>query len=68
MKINIYTSLYNFKKELIASINSDIIPNKSDIIKIKGVKYTVNKRIFNIFGDKLCDIDLYVTKSDLSSN
>ena len=68
MKVNIYASGYNFKEDLVSSIDSNIIPDKSDIIKIKNINYTVNKRVFNIFGDKLYDIDLHVIKSDLSSN
>ena len=62
MKVNIYASRYNFKEDLISSIDSNIIPDKSDIIKIKNINYTVNKRVFNIFGDKLYDIDLHVIR------
>ena len=62
MKVNIYASGYNFKEDLISSIDSNIIPDKSDIVKIKNINYTVNKRIFNIFGDKLYDIDLHIIK------
>lgn len=62
MKVNIYASGYNFKEDLVSSIDSNIIPDKSDIIKIKNINYTVNKRIFNIFGDKLYDIDLHVIR------
>lgn len=62
MKVNIYASGYNFKEDLVSSIDSNIIPDKSDIIKIKNINYTVNKRVFNIFGDKLYDIDLHVIK------
>lgn len=62
MKVNIYASEYNFKEDLVSSIDSNIIPDKSDIVKIKNINYTVNKRVFNIFGDKLYDIDLHVIK------
>lgn len=62
MKVNIYASGYNFKEDLVSSIDSNIIPDKSDIVKIKNINYTVNKRVFNIFGDKLYDIDLHVIK------
>lgn len=62
MKVNIYASGYNFKEDLISSIDSNIIHDKSDIVKIKNINYTVNKRVFNIFGDKLYDIDLHVIK------
>lgn len=62
MKVNIYASGYNFKEDLVSSIDSNIIPDKSDIIKIKNINYTVNKRVFNIFGDKLYDIDLHVIR------
>lgn len=62
MKVNIYASEYNFKEDLVSSIDSNIIPDKSDIIKIKNINYTVNKRVFNIFGDKLYDIDLHVIR------
>mgnify|MGYP000576403498 CR=1 FL=1 len=62
MKVNIYASRYNFKEDLVSSIDSNIIPDKFDIIKIKNINYTVNKRVFNIFGDKLYDIDLHVIK------
>lgn len=62
MKVNIYASGYNFKEDLVSSIDSNIIPDKSDIVKIKNINYTVNKRVFNIFGDKLYDIDLHVIR------
>ena len=62
MKVNIYASGYNFKEDLVSSIDSNIIPDKFDIVKIKNINYTVNKRVFNIFGDKLYDIDLLVIK------
>lgn len=62
MKVNIYASGYNFKEDLVSSIDSNIIPGKSDIVKIKNINYTVNKRVFNIFGDKLYDIDLHVIR------
>lgn len=62
MKVNVYTSRYNFKEDLIATIETNVIPDKSDVIKIKNVNYTIYKKVFNIFGDKLCDIDLHVIK------
>lgn len=57
-------------KNILSIIETPIIPNVNEVIKINNTKYKVLKRIYNIVGNTLLDINLQVVKlitNDLSS-
>ena len=62
MKVNFYASDGGFKDELIYSINSSIVPEKGDIIKINNITYYIIKRCFYIKNNEIEFIEVSLTK------
>lgn len=56
-------------KNILSIIETPIVPNVNDLIKINNTKYKVLKRVYNIVGNTLLDINIHVVKlinNDLS--
>lgn len=56
-------------KNILSIIETPIVPNVNELIKINNTKYKVLKRIYNIVGNTLLDINIHVVKlinNDLS--
>ncbi len=57
-------------KNILSIIETPIVPNVNELIKINNTKYKVLKRVYNIVGNTLLDINIHVVKlinNDLSS-
>ena len=57
-------------KNILFIIETPIVPNVNELIKINNTKYKVLKRVYNIVGNTLLDINIHVVKlinNDLSS-
>ena len=56
-------------KNILSIIETPIVPNVNELIKINNTKYKVLKRVYNIVGNTLLDIHIHVVKlinNDLS--
>nr|DAU59474.1 MAG TPA: hypothetical protein [Crassvirales sp.] len=56
-------------KNILSIIETPIVPNVNELIKINNTKYKVLKRVYNIVGNTLLDINIHVVKlinNDLS--
>lgn len=56
-------------KNILSIIETPIVPNVNELIKINNIKYKVLKRVYNIVGNTLLDINIHVVKlinNDLS--
>lgn len=56
-------------KNILSIIETPIVPNVNELIKINNTKYKVLKRVYNIVGNTLLDINVHVVKlinNDLS--
>ena len=56
-------------KNILSIIETPIIPNVNEVIKINNTKYKVLKRVYNIVCNTLLDINIHVVKlinNDLS--
>lgn len=56
-------------KNILSIIETPIVPNVNELIKINNTKYKVLKRVYNIVGSTLLDINIHVVKlinNDLS--
>lgn len=56
-------------KNILSIIETPIVPNVNELIKINNTKYKVLKRVYNIVGNTLLDMNIHVVKlinNDLS--
>lgn len=56
-------------KNILSIIETPIVPNVNELIKINNTKYKVLKLVYNIVGNTLLDINIHVVKlinNDLS--
>lgn len=56
-------------KNILSIIETPIVPNVNELIKINNTKYKILKRVYNIVGNTLLDINIHVVKlinNDLS--
>lgn len=56
-------------KNILSIIETPIVPNVNELIKINNTKYKVLKWVYNIVGNTLLDINIHVVKlvnNDLS--
>ena len=49
-------------KNILSIIETPIVPNVNELIKINNTKYKVLKRVYNIVGNTLLDINIHVVK------